>query len=184
MTGPIDFLGGMSKPRILILCLVSLLLVGYGDFLTGVEVNFTLFYFIPISILAWTVSVRIAMLSSAGCVIVWAIVDYFGRPEPRLWPSLWNIAIQFGIFLTLAYVVSKIRKAVEEQKRLNRELEAALAEVKMLSGLLPMCAWCRRIRDDNGDWVQLEWYVVSHSEANFTHGICPACAAKSKLTKR
>ncbi len=178
---PIEFLAGMSRPRILVLCLVTLLLAGCGDFLTGVEFNFTLFYFIPISILAWTVSLRVAAVSSAGCVLVWAIVDYFGRPEPRLWQSLWNIGIQFGVFLTLTYVLSKIRKGIDEQNRLNKELQAALAEVKMLSGLLPMCAWCRRIRDDNGDWVQLEWYVVSHSQASFTHGICPSCAQKSRL---
>jgi hypothetical protein len=178
---PIEYLARTPKLRILAICLISLLLVGYGDFLTGVEVNFTLFYFIPISILAWTVSTRVAILSSAGCVFVWAIVDYFGRPEPRFWPSLWNIGIQFGIFLTLTYALSRIRKETEEQNRLNRELEVALAEVKMLSGLLPMCAWCRRIRDESGNWVQLEWYVVSHSEASFSHGICPSCAEKSRL---
>ena len=181
LSRPIEALATMTKSRILALCLLTLLVVGFGDYLTGVEVNFTLFYFIPISILAWTVSMRVAMLSSAACVLVWAVVDYFGRPQPRLWQSSWNIGFQFGIFLTLTYVLSKISRAVEEQNRLNRELQAALAEVKMLSGLLPMCAWCRRIRDDNGDWVQLEWYIVSHSGANFTHGICPSCVEKAKL---
>lgn len=58
----------------------------------------------------------------------------------------------------------------------NQELEAALAQVKLLSGLLPICAACKRIRDRSGDWNSVEKYVSKHSEAQFTHGICPTCA--------
>jgi hypothetical protein len=57
-------------------------------------------------------------------------------------------------------------------------LQLALAEVKTLSGLLPICAWCKRIRDDVGTWDQIEAYVRQHSDATFTHGICPDCAHK------
>lgn len=55
------------------------------------------------------------------------------------------------------------------------ELQAALANVKQLSGLLPMCAYCKRIRDDGDYWQQLETYLSQHSEAEFSHGICPSC---------
>jgi len=58
------------------------------------------------------------------------------------------------------------------------DLQRALAEVKTLSGLLPICAWCKRIRDDAGSWAQIEAYVRQHSDAQFTHGICPDCARK------
>jgi phosphoserine phosphatase RsbU/P len=57
-------------------------------------------------------------------------------------------------------------------------LEAALAHVKQLQGLLAMCAWCRRIRDDRNFWQNLETYVAEHSDAQFTHGVCPDCRAK------
>lgn len=57
------------------------------------------------------------------------------------------------------------------------ELQETLANVKRLSGLLPICAYCKRIRDDHDYWQQIEQYVMSHSEAQFTHGICPQCAA-------
>lgn len=55
------------------------------------------------------------------------------------------------------------------------ELEHALAHIKTLSGLLPICAWCKKIRDDGNYWRQVEDYVASHTEASFTHGICPSC---------
>ena len=58
----------------------------------------------------------------------------------------------------------------------NEELSAALGNVKQLSGLLPICAACKKIRDDSGYWNQLESYISRHSEADFSHGICPECA--------
>jgi len=60
----------------------------------------------------------------------------------------------------------------------NAELEAALARVKLLSGLLPICAGCKQIRDDKGYWSQVETYIQRHSEATFTHGLCPNCVQK------
>ena len=55
------------------------------------------------------------------------------------------------------------------------ELEAAREKVKILQGLLPICANCKKIRNPDGDWTQLEAYIAERSEADFTHGICPAC---------
>lgn len=57
----------------------------------------------------------------------------------------------------------------------NEELQAALARVKLLSGLLPICASCKKIRDDEGYWHQVEVYIREHSEADFSHGVCPEC---------
>ncbi len=57
-------------------------------------------------------------------------------------------------------------------------LEHALAHIKTLRRLLPICAWCKKIRDDGNYWRQVEDYVARHTEASFTHGICPTCAHK------
>ncbi len=65
-----------------------------------------------------------------------------------------------------------------EVRRLVIELEAALAKVKLLSGLLPICASCNKIRDEEGEWHIIEKYIAAHSEAEFTHGICPRCVEK------
>jgi hypothetical protein len=67
----------------------------------------------------------------------------------------------------------------EKQRRETiAQLQHALGEVKTLSGLLPICASCKKIRDDSGYWNQLESYIHKHSEAKFSHGICPDCAKK------
>jgi len=68
------------------------------------------------------------------------------------------------------------RKRVElEREDLIRNLKAALQEVRTLSGLLPICSHCKKIRDDKGYWTQIESYIRDHSQADFTHGICPEC---------
>ncbi len=87
--------------------------------------------------------------------------------------------------LMLAYSDVLNRMSALEDERINlnrelqrkvRELEEARARVKTLTGLLPMCAACKKIRDDKGYWNQLEHYIQEHSEAEFTHGICEECA--------
>lgn len=70
------------------------------------------------------------------------------------------------------------RKHAEEREELIAELRAALAKVKLLSGFLPICASCKKIRDDKGYWQQIEAYIHAHSEAVFSHGICPECLRK------
>jgi DNA-binding response OmpR family regulator len=64
------------------------------------------------------------------------------------------------------------------------ELEESIARIKQLNGLLPICAWCKKVRDDQNYWQEVECYVAAHSEARFTHGICPACMEKAKAGMR
>ena len=71
----------------------------------------------------------------------------------------------------------RIRAQVEKDQ-LIVELRHALSEVKTLTGLVPICSSCKRIRDDEGYWNQLETYIRDHSHAEFTHSICPDCGAK------
>lgn len=79
---------------------------------------------------------------------------------------------------TIARDVSERRRAEREREQLVRQLQAALAEVKTLSGLLPICSHCKKIRDDQGYWNQIEMFIRARSNANFTHSICPECAQK------
>jgi DNA-binding NtrC family response regulator len=62
-----------------------------------------------------------------------------------------------------------------ELRESNRLLEEALAQVKRLSGLIPICMYCRRVRDDRQEWQKIEEYICAHSEADFSHGLCPEC---------
>jgi CHASE3 domain sensor protein len=70
----------------------------------------------------------------------------------------------------------KLKASALQLEQTNRELSAALLSVKTLSGLLPICSHCKKIRDDRGYWNQIETYISDHSEAGFTHSICPECA--------
>jgi hypothetical protein len=66
----------------------------------------------------------------------------------------------------------------EELEVTNRELHEALQEVHVLQGIIPICAYCKKIRDEAGFWDQVESYISAHTDANFSHGICPDCATK------
>ena len=83
-----------------------------------------------------------------------------------------------GVNRELRQEMEMRRKVELEMERLIYALEEALTRVKTLSGLLPMCASCKKIRDDRGFWNQVENYISAHSAATFTHGICPECARK------
>jgi DNA-binding NtrC family response regulator len=75
-------------------------------------------------------------------------------------------------------LLTERREAVAAQQRLIAQLEEALSKVKTLSGLLPICSACKKIRDDQGYWSQVEGYIQEHTDARFTHSYCPECARK------
>jgi tetratricopeptide (TPR) repeat protein len=88
-------------------------------------------------------------------------------------------AIAALILVTLASLYARYRSKHQSEARLRAkadELSAALDRVQTLRGMLPICAWCKKIREDNGYWTKVESYISSHSAAEFTHCICPACA--------
>ena len=74
--------------------------------------------------------------------------------------------------------ITERKKAEEAREKLISELQQALSEVKTLSGMLPICASCKKIRNDKGYWEQIESYIGDRSEAEFSHGICPDCIKK------
>lgn len=93
-------------------------------------------------------------------------MDYINKPLSR---------VEVG-----ARVRSALRLKYEMDRRKSREkkLRDALTNVKQLSGLLPICAHCKKIRNDEGYWQQIEQYILEHSEADFSHGVCPECKEK------
>ena len=76
----------------------------------------------------------------------------------------------------LGLLWGKISQTDKEKSNAILRLNKALKEVKTLSGFLPICASCKKIRDDKGYWTQIEAYISEHSEAEFSHGICPECS--------
>jgi PAS domain S-box-containing protein len=74
--------------------------------------------------------------------------------------------------------VTKQKRNDEEREKIIAELQSVLGQVKTLSGLIPICGWCKSVRSDAGYWQSVEQYVLAHSAANFSHGMCPDCATK------
>jgi len=88
------------------------------------------------------------------------------------------IGYSFG-FVFLAFGIWKwIPKIIEHNKMTKQKLEKAMDDVKILSGLIPICSSCKNIRDDEGYWSKIETYIHEHSEARFTHGLCPSCQSE------
>jgi len=79
---------------------------------------------------------------------------------------------------SIAYDITERKKAVDERDRMIQQLNETLSKVKTLSGLLPICASCKKIRDDQGYWQKLETFVHEHSNAEFSHSICPDCMGR------
>ena len=74
--------------------------------------------------------------------------------------------------------ITKRREVEADREKLISKLQEALKKIKTLRGIIPICAACKKIRDDKGYWNQIESYIKEHSDADFSHGICPECAEK------
>jgi len=86
-----------------------------------------------------------------------------------------------GVFLSLIIASIATYRVLKAEKVLldkNNELQRALNEIKTLRGIIPICSHCKQIRDDEGIWKKMEEYIYTHTEANFSHGICPNCMKK------
>lgn len=100
-----------------------------------------------------------------------------GKPERQeveiegtIWDTWW-VPVDKDIYLHYAMDITDIR-------RTQKDLEEAVKEIKTLKGIIPICASCKNIRDDKGYWNQIESYIKEHSDADFSHSICPECAKK------
>ncbi len=99
------------------------------------------------------------------------------RLLPHFYQTVWfrgACGLGLALLALLAHLLRVGRLAASERE-LRRRVQESLAQIKVLGGLIPVCAWCKKIRDDSGYWNQMEAYIRDHSQANFTHGICPDC---------
>jgi hypothetical protein len=134
-------------------------------------------------------------LLSSGLALAgsWVIVVQDGIGGAALWGWVhigaaafalgWVLAVAFAHSLAIEQAATaerqaaldRLQLALHENQQLVGDLREALVRVKTLSGLLPICSFCKKIRNDEGYWEQLEGYVSSHSEARFSHSFCPQC---------
>ena len=166
------------------MCSVLVGLVAFGGLLHTDVKTYPLDY-LCVPILVWAairfgrrIAATMSLLLSG--IAIWGTLHGFGpfaqgTPNESLLLLQVFMSVTAVMALALAGVISQRKRAEEDRGRLILELQDALEDVKILRGLLPICASCKKIRDNEGGWDHIENYIQKHSEAQFTHGICPEC---------
>jgi hypothetical protein len=153
-------------------------LLGGADFFTADAIDFEVLFFAPVAFVAWAADTGAALFVALYAVAAGVLSDLVvGDMSAAPLSTAWESGSHLLAYVTVIGFISA-RAALHERERLIGRLKRANEEIKTLRGLLPVCAWCARIRDDErgGRWERLEVYVSERSEATFTHGICPECA--------
>ena len=100
-------------------------------------------------------------------------VDYISKPFQTE-----EVLARVRTHLTLRNLQKDLQEKNIHLQKLNRDLQSALDEIKTLRGIIPICSHCKKIRNDDDSWQRIEKYIGEHSEAEFSHGICPECLKK------
>jgi len=179
LTQIMTFLKQQSRTTIITTGLVLVVILGVLDWVSGHEVSFSIFYLAPIILVTWFTERQWGYAVASIGALVWLGADIMsghGFTHPLI--PFWNALMRLGFFLIVVTLLARLKLSYEEQTRIARELRESLEKVKVLSGLIPICAWCKNVRNDQGYWQRVEEYITENSQASFTHGICQECKAK------
>jgi hypothetical protein len=136
------------------------------DYVTGPHTQFPVVYMIPVSLAAWYSGLwpALALAVAMPLVHVAFLVTLWKQPGP-LFPLLALTAIRGVVIIAVALWFVRLS---DHERALHRH-------VRTLEGLLPICSFCKKIRNETGEWERLERFVSQRSEARFSHGFCPSC---------
>jgi hypothetical protein len=152
------------------------LALGCLDWLSGDELNFFVFYYLPVSLAAWFMGRTAAVVFALLCSSIWFAADLLtGHVHATQLLAVWNTMIRLVAFLAIGAAVAQLRHTLERERHSAEELRARLAQIRVLESFLPICAQCKKIRDDAGTWQPIERYISMHSDTRFSHGYCPDC---------
>ncbi len=160
-----------SDKRIIAICLLLSVGIFITDSLLPLGVAGGVPYILVILISLWSYRIKLPIYMAIGVSILTVLGACISPPGGELWKAILNR------FLALFAIWSVAILSVQ-RKTIHKKNEQALREIKTLRGFLPICASCKKIKDDHGYWKQIESYIKEHSEAEFSHGICPDCAKK------
>ena len=135
------------------------------DYLSGPLVQFPIVFLLPVALSSWYGGKVWGILYSLVLPIVRMLFTVYWAVPWTLWESIGNTLIRMTVFSLFAVIIERV--AVEQRALSHR--------VKVLEGLLPVCSFCKKIRNEKGDWEKMEKYITEHSEAEFSHGLCPEC---------
>lgn len=157
--------------NVIALCIIIAIAIFYIDSLIPLGVAGGVPYVLVVLLALWSPRKRLPIFMAVA-VTVLTILGYFTSPPGgELWKVLLNRFLAIFAIWTTAILAVQRTKLLEQRNN-------AIVELKVLEGLLPICASCKKIRDDEGNWNQMEVYIRDHSEAEFSHGICPDCKDK------
>lgn len=153
--------------------------LGLIDWWSGYELNFFVFYFIPVAAGAWFLGFIPALTLAFLSTLVWFGADAMaGHGYTTHAHAVWNTIIRLVSFIAIGWSVSTMQRALDTARRTSESLKRALSEIKVLEAFLPICAQCKKIRNQQGVWQHLEVYIGEHSNTQFSHGYCPECGRK------
>ncbi|OGW20778.1 MAG: hypothetical protein A2Z82_02015 [Nitrospirae bacterium GWA2_46_11] len=159
------------------ICLLALLFFSV-DLITELGVADGVLY-VSVVLLSMSLPQRRYIIIFAGMSSLLTVLGFFlSPPGGELWKVIANRLLSLYAIWVTAILSLQRKKAEGEREKVIDDLREANSKIKILSGLLPICASCKKIRDDKGYWNRIETYIHDHSEAEFSHGICPDCAKK------
>ncbi len=135
-------------------------------------------YVLPVLVMMWMPRRQFVLVVAAASTVLCILGFFYSPPGGIVWMAVTNRVLSLVAIWGTTFLALLLKRAAQDKERLILQLQEALAQVKTLRGLLPICSSCKKIRDDRGYWNQLETYIGAHSDAQFTHGICPECAQK------
>jgi glycosyltransferase involved in cell wall biosynthesis len=170
-----------KKPRsfIWVIGLLLNLIIGLIDYLTGYEIGMGVFYLMPISLLSWLINRKAGIIMSVISTVTIISTDILaGKVIQNYFIDSWNLFIHFSFFTIVVYLIYQEKMSSDKNETLILKLQKALDGIKTLSGLLSICPSCKKIRDDNGHWKQIDLSISDNTNAEFSHSICPECEDK------
>ena len=160
----------------------TIVLLGAGvfvlDYFYPLGVAIGALYTPLVLITLWSADRRFTLIVAVGASIPTVVGLFYPLYGAADWLAVTNRVLSLITIWVAAILVVLHKRAEEERDVLVRQLQDALANIKTLHGLLPICSSCKKIRDDHGYWNQLETYIAAHSDVEFTHGLCPECVQK------
>ena len=170
----------LSSPAVLWpVLLTSTAFLGWVDFITGHELHFFVFYFLPVCLAGWRLGLTEAVIVSLLSAATWFYADFkAGHSYASHLVAVWNTLIRLSAFLFVGWAMARLSTLLAKERALSESLQESLAQIRVLEGIVPICASCKKIRNETGAWEQMEAYIRDRTHAEFSHGICPACARK------
>jgi hypothetical protein len=194
-------LAGKGTPCYTILYVMIITVLNAVWFFNGASAGSVIFYFFGAiiyamvffrarkrSLLLWLLIVDGLLLLISESYLPGLVVHFKSHNDRILDLTAGFATCAAGCILMMRAVLSEYDQEKTRLKNLNTELDKRILEIKTLQGILPICAWCKKVLDDEGLWKQLELYITEHSGAEFSHGMCPECRdafmKEHKLTRK